>query len=331
MPASELLLDFYNKRYLPTKRRVPATEEQYRIQIGNLNRYFHTLAEPPDKPRSVTLADLSDELVTGAMNWLVDQGDVLPTANKLRSHINAVWNFASRWLAKRGVTILRPDNEPFRVDLEEPIAWTPEEFAAMLDATRHMPGVIGSQWGYVPAADWWELYVRLSYNCGARVSAMRGTPTAKLDLVRAEVLIPARVQKQHADQRCELFPRTVELIRRLKIVERGVPTLLGDWPYTTRTLTTHFAKLYVIAGIFPTIDDVPRSHKTHIMRKTLATNVADKHGVHKASELLGHSSIVVTRRYVDRRGVSAPSLRSLIPDPGGSPQAAPPLRIADVG
>ncbi len=328
------VLDFYDRFYQPARHpgdEQRTTREQYHVQIKLLNQFFRTLASRDGElPRDTQLGDLSDELIAGAMNWQVERGRARTTANKLRRTINAVWKYAARLLGKRGLTLARPDNERYREDLAEPIALLPDEFDRVLECCGTRRGRIGA----VSAADWWTFYVRLSFNVGGRVSAMRRIPTANLDFARSEVLVPACVQKQRKDQRLGLFPQTLAAGRKLRLAERGVELLLGDYPWQTATLRRHWAQLLVDAGIYTAVQDVPRELKLHALRKTLASMVAAQHGEHAACNVLGHSSVSITRRYIDTRHLQQPSVPQLINDPTGAPDGhRPTLRVvsADAG
>lgn len=321
------LIDYYDRRYQPAKHpgdEHRTTREQYRVQIANLNKFFRELAIRRDEPpRDVTLGDLSDELIVGAMNWQVERGRARPTANKLRRHINAVWASAARELAKQGQALPRPDNAKYREDLADPIALLPDEFSRLLTAIAVLRGSVGP----VPACDWWEFFVRLTFNVGGRVSAMRLIPTANLDCARGEVLVPASVQKNRRDQREALLPLTLVAARRLRLAERGVPTLLGDWPYTTATMRRHWSRLLVAAGFYTAVRDVPRSMKFHVLRKTFASQLAAEHGAHLACELCCHSSVNVTRRYLDPRYLRSQRVPDLIRDPVGTAAGGPALTL----
>lgn len=311
---SMTVLEYLQNFYWNGKRRVLATQIQYEIQVLHLNRFFRSLGNE----RDVTLEDLSDDLIGGCMAWLVDKGRSLSTANKVPAAINAIWTKAARALAKLGIVILRPDNEKYRVDFKEPYALTKEKFNLVLHTASKLPGKLyeGSS---VNKADWWDFYIRLTYNCMGRVSAMLGIPTANLDLVRGRVLVPSEVQKQHADQWIKLYPRTIQAAQRLQLKQRGVPTVLGDWPYVYRTLNRHWSLLLVAAGICESFDDVPRSHKLHLLRKTPATHTAMKVGINRTSEIIGHSSPMVTRGYVDTTQLEQPSMADYVDDPSGEP------------
>jgi integrase len=322
LSLSLTVLDFYDHYYQPAKHAGDlhrSTCAQYRIQIGNLNKYFRQ-----DADRDVTLGDLCDELVAAAMNWLVVRGRERTTANKLRGHINALWNFAARQFKKKGLALDRPDNDAYRVDKSEPIAFLPEELDLILKACGRQRGLVGS----VPAGTWWVAMALFVFSSALRINAARKVPTSNLDLVRGEVRVPARGQKQRKEQVLDLHVSTVTALRNLRLAERGVPTILGDWPYNTNTLRRYFARILVEAGIFPSVKMVPRELKFHALRKTLASQVFEKAGLHVACDRLGHSSVEVTKRYIDPRYKSQPRVRELVKDPLPTPpDARPPLTV----
>jgi integrase len=289
-------------------------------------RYYYGEPEPGEDGWPVlTLGDLSDSLIVGGMQMLVEVDRELITANKLRLHNNAIWNDA----VKKGLLETRPLNENSRIYLNEPVALLPDEFERVIASAEARKGNIGE----VPACVWWPAAIKFIFTLGVRITAALGIPTKSLDLVRGDVLVPAWVQKQRREQRLDLFSSTVETLRDLRLEERGVPTVLGDWPKSINTLRAHYKEIIVAAEIgYDSVDEVPSSLLFHCLRRTLASMLYERHGIHIVRDRLDHSSEVVTHRYIDPRFGSKPRVRELLPDPfapaGGD---APPLRIADCG
>jgi site-specific recombinase XerD len=308
------LLEFYRLVYQPAKHpgdRQRTTIESFESAIGVLDRFARDRQAVPGLygVQGVRLENLSDELVVGCMNWLVDQGRSRATANKLRRHINALWRLAQR----RSIVKTGPINERYRENLADPIAFLPEEFAKLLATAKRTRGWIGQ----APASDWWTFFLLLAYNVGGRIQALRLIETKSLDLTRGEVLLAAHTQKQRKDQRIKLFPSTLAACTKLKIVERRLPTLLGDCLFGSPWLRRKFSDLLVEAGLFTSRADIPRTLKFHALRKTLASKLAAEHGEHVACSILGHSQVTVTRRYIDPRYIATPSVPELIADPAG--------------
>jgi site-specific recombinase XerD len=301
------VIEFYDQVYLPAKHpgdKHRTTVGTYRGEIDKLDRFQReTLG------RDSLLDDLSNELICAVMNWLINQSRERTTANKFRTHLNAVWQFAVR----RGLIQQRPDNDKLRVDQGDPIAFLPDEKKALLAAARRMPGYVGP----VPAGDWWLATLLLCFSFGPRIKALRHLPTANLDLERGEVLLPAHWNKQRREQRRDLFPSGTSLWRSIAPHERGLACVLDDYPFTIRTLTEHFKRVHVLAGLVSKVDDVPEYWLWHCIRKTVASEICAVAGIHVACEVLGHSTIEVTKRYIDPRYTTQIRVRDLLDDPMG--------------
>lgn len=337
-----------------------ATCAEYRTQINNLNRsvqfpwwcerfdnparglplgrlyaefqsWLRNCGEPPSaKPIAghwpvLTLGDFSDALVVGAMHLLVECDRELTTANKLRLHVNAVWNAA----AERGLVPNRPANKNYRVNLAEPVALLPDEFERIIAAASRRTGMIGG----VPAGVWWPAALKFVFSLGVRITAAFGIPTRNLDLVRGDVLVPAWAQKQRREQRLDLFPSVTAALRELRLLERRIATVLGDWPHTINTLRDHYKEIIVAAEIgYDSTEAVPSSLLFHCLRRTLASMLYERHGIQVVCDRLGHSSTDVSARYIDPRYNGQPRIRDLLADPFATPpEERPPLRIAEVG
>lgn len=321
--TSTTLRDFYEQTYRPARHageRHRRSRAEARTQVNNFNRWWHEWCAQRDRPLAeVPLSlfdDFGDDSVTLAMAWLVDEGrERSPaTANKLRATINAIWRLA----AERGLVTRWPNNRRYRTDLEDPIALAPEEKAAVIAQAQRVRGNVGD----APAGDWWLMLVLLLLNSGARIRVMRHARTAGLDVARGELLLPARYQKQHRDQRLALWPSTRRQIARVGVVERGLECLLDDWPYTVDTLRRHYTQKILEPAGLPT----GPKHKFHCLRKTLGSEVAQADGVGTAQSILGHSSPSVTLRYIDPRYEHRPRVPELVADPLPSGPAAP-LRV----
>lgn len=359
--------ELYEHRYRPARHPGPSDKPtcvQYRVQINNYSRKwqfaewqslktqaslrgktdqqlyaeFHKALDPrrrnPYRPRwQAKISDLTDANVEAAMSFLVEVARENTTANKLRRHINAIWRYAE----SIGVLDSLPRNKKYRIEKREVIALFPDQIDMLLAAAARQPGYVGD----VPANLWWTGLILCLLELGVRISAARKIPTANLDFERCEVLVPSFAQKQRKDQRLDLFPDTVGLIKSWGLAERGVKSLLGDWPFNTNTLRRYYKKLLVEAGLFPSVDAVPSDVLFHCLRKTLASTIFTKHGIQAAMERLGHSAASVTWAYIGKGYRHEPKVCDLIEpfpnpmatatDPPPTPPPTPKLRVYRAG
>jgi integrase len=344
-----LISEFYETAYRPARHpgdEHRATVSEFRTQINNLNRLiqFPLWCEVYDNPARglpleavyqqfqwwlrrcdqptawLSVEDYSDRLIVDAMHFLVEVGRERITANKVRLQNNAIWRFAK----SRGLIATEPQNENYRINLDQPLALLPDELDRVLIAAAARPGMVGE----IPAGIWWPRALWFVFSSGVRITAAFGIPSKNLDLVRGEVLVPAWAQKNRREQRLDLFPNVVEMLRDLRLVERRISTVLGDWSLTINQMRRHYKEILVAADIgYGRVEDVPSSLLFHCLRKTLASMLCEKAGLHVACDRLGHSSVSVTRRYWDPRYGAAPSIAEILPNPLGSPPASPTLKV----
>lgn len=300
------LSHFFEACYCPHRfpgRETSATAEDYRVQIRNLNAYCHTLGMPEAR-----LSDLSSELLAGAVAWQIRRGRVAPTANKLARTIAAVWRYAHR----RGMIDTLPAVDRLPELLKEPECWSMDEFTRILDAAERMTGTVGQ----VSSSVFWPALLWTVLNTGSRISAVMRAPTSGLDLAGGWIKVPAEVQKHRKDMLFDLLPETRQALIALAPVGR-LDTVFGDWSHDRRSrgwraLTAGYRRILRAAGL---PDD--RRDLWHKVRRTFATLIAAKGGESVAQSLLGHSSIHVTRRYLDQRKLERPSVVSLLDIPRG--------------
>lgn len=299
------LSHFFENFYCPFRfpgREQSATAEDYRVQIRNLNAYHHSLGRG-----DVMVDDLSSELLGGAVAWQIRRGRTAPTANKLARTIAAVWRLAHR----RGLVDTLPVIDRLPEMLREPECWSMEEFGRILDVAEQAEGNVGE----VPAGIFWPALLWTVLNTGCRISAVMQAPTTGLDVEGGWIKINAEVQKHRRDMLFDLLPDSRAALISLDPKGRGLPTVFGDWPHDRtrrgwRALTKGYRAILSDAGL---PDD--RRDLWHKMRRTFATMIAAKGGESVAQGMLGHSSIQVTRRYLDHRKMSRPTVASLLDVP----------------
>lgn len=306
------LLSFFVDRYCQKATIAagsPRTVTAYRNDVDRFRQWHRER-----HGREPELLDLTPAGIESAMAWQLARGRKKPTANKLRRHLVAVRNYAVRCgeLPPLAPTeVVESVKEPHR----EPDCWSMGQWETILEAATRLRGSVGE----VPAAVWWEALLRTVYNTGARISAVMGIRCDLVDLAGGVLLIHAEIQKDAEDQRVTLLPRTVAALQALGAHGR-VPRLFDDWPHDRAVvqwpaLNRGLKRLLVDAGLFSSPADVTRRDLWHKIRRTFATAITAKAGMAVAQSMLGHSSLDVTKRYVDRSKLDVPSAARLLVDP----------------
>lgn len=308
------LLEFYHAVYWPQKHLAsPATTvDAYLREIGALQKYAdHERQQRGEPPRPLLVSDLSNELLARAMRWRLANDWSVPTANKLLRTISALWRFAHR----RGLIATLPDLDRLREPVYEPQCWSLDEVALILEACARRQGRAPRRGfvGQTPAGIWWSGLSLMILSTGARISAVMALRTADVDLDAGRVLVRAGTQKNKRDQLFDIKPEVCEVLRAYQAHGR-LERLFDDWPFDRSVvqwpaLQSHYEQILRAAGLSDGAKD-----KFHKLRRTFATFVTAKAGEVAAQSLLGHSSIAVTRRYIDKSKAGGPSARELLPD-----------------
>ncbi len=271
------LLDVCEKTYFPLNLRIRCkhTKDQYRYSIKNLSTFLR---------RDATLADLSDDNVTGMMRMLLDKGLDPHTVNGRKERINALWT----WIAKRGdmglskFPTVQNLPEPHRI----PRAWSESDLADLYEAAGKLDGFVGR----VPSSIWWSACLWLCWNTGERIGAILRAEWDHLD--HSILSLPFAIRKGGVKEAAyELWPET---IAALKDVRRyAADNLLLPFPYSEPTLYHRMAKLLRKAGL-----PVTRYTRFQKIRRTFATQLHKKGG--DATNAMQHSSESTTRaHYLD--------------------------------
>lgn len=238
-----------------------------------------------------TVANLTDDTVERFLAWLKRSGMANPTINRYRACLLAQWKHAWR---KRLVDDQPRDVAKFRVAKRVPEAWSAEEVAKILQQAEQVEGMIGG----VPAGAWWRGLLLTLYDTGLRIAAAMQLRSTDLNAERW-LSVPAEVQKQDADQTFRLHPETMTALLATHPHERE---WLFPWPYDSDNhygvLTKHYKRILKAAGL-----PLGRRDLFHKLRRTSATAVCDALDELAAKRHLGHSSLDVTRRYLDPRKI----------------------------
>lgn len=306
------IAEFFECRYRP-ERLIAAsgdTISSYRTTLRSLQHWWRRSARS-DQPR---LADFGDPLIVGVRNCELEKGNAPPTANKAVRNLAALANHA----ADCGLIHYRPRLKRLKVrEYErEPDAWTVEEFGRILEAAEDLEGYVGP----VKKRVWWPAMLLVVYSTGRRIDTVMQLPTARVNLETGWILAGWETQKERADQWMRLLPDTVTALRRLDPAGRDLRRVFDDWPYdrTQRgwpALTGGLRKILRMAGL-----PEGRRDLFHKIRRTYATLIAGQAGEVVAQQMLGHSSLSVTRRYLDRRQLKQPSAAELLPSPRPAPE-----------
>ena len=263
-----------NYRIKRLRGRSTNTLRLYRSSIRNLEKTLGRVA---------TLDDFTDETVGLVMQAMLDRGCSPFTANKERSQLIALWNFASRQgLVDRWPTILA-EPEPERV----PQAWLAEDVHQLQAAIAASTEFIGN----VPASIWWSTLIAICLDTGERIGAVTQSKWSWIE--RDWMLVPAEARKgRKRDRRYLLSRETLVKLSQLRKFAEG--DLIFVWPHHPTYLWRKYKRLLERAGLPHGAKD-----KFHRLRKTLGS-VAYAAGL-DAQDILDHQSRKTTKKYLDPR------------------------------
>ncbi|MDE2098826.1 MAG: site-specific integrase [Patescibacteria group bacterium] len=287
--ATSRLQDFFDGSY--QIQRLPngsdRTAHQYAVQLRHFSRWLGHAAK---------LTDLTDASVSAFMREHA-KGREAPTANKAYWCLVALWRYA----ADLGILKTRPTIPPLIEPERAPLAWTLDELRRLLRACQEEQGNIDG----VLASSWWTGLHWVLWSTGERRSATMAIETARTDIVRGEVIVPAEVRKgKRRDMVYRLLPQAVEHVSAIYSLDRQ---LLFPWPYCPETIYNHYKRILKRAGL-----PSDRKCKFQRMRRSFASHLEANGG--NATEALGHSTRRVTRKsYLDLRICGGQNPAALLP------------------
>lgn len=231
MIVAPTLADYLHGVYVPSRLDLGETAiQQYSIAISILERWAG---------RSLTLADLDEQLIC---RWLRDYkatGKSGRTVNNKRQAVLTLWQHGYDWdyigrPPRLGRVPRARENPPL------PTAWTVEEVGRLFHEARKLFGRLAGmpRKRYVLAA--FGLY----YDTGCRHSELHRLRTADVDLSKACVIF--RHTKTGKPRWCPLHQSTVDSLSRIYDIHRE---LLLPMPLCPSALRRRVQLLYQRAGV----------------------------------------------------------------------------------
>ncbi len=234
------------------------------------------------------LCELGDRVAAGFFEWLLARGQRPVTVNTHRARLFAIWRLAHQ----NGLVTAEPRVRKLPESVDVPDAWNEDELrriiAAPLSMTWRRP-VAG-----IDAGRYWHALLLVAYWTAMRTGTIRQLAWEDVDLDASSIRVPGRKMKNRRGQRFKIGTDAVAALQAIRLPDRE---LVFPWPHEAKWFCTRVTQIIAAAG-------VPRSSRArltgmHKMRRSVATITAMRRGVGAASELLGHSTSEVTRRYVD--------------------------------
>lgn len=249
--------------------------------------------------RTATIEDLSDETLMGLMEWLVERGLSVRTANKTRDQLCALWNF----LARKGIVKTFPECPALPQPQRTPVAWSRVELAKLWEALAAQGGWIAG----IPAGAYWLSLHSVAYDTLERIGAIRQLRWADLLVECQWAYFRSETRKgRRADFTAKLHPTTTAL---LESIRQPVREFVWPWEQNPTYFWTKYKALRQRAGLA-----TDAAHSFHCLRRTGAS-LAEAAGV-DASRLLGHASRATTQRhYLDPRVSGGQQAADVLPRP----------------
>ena len=231
------------------------------------------------------------------------------TVRGKRDSLWTLWRFAH----KKGLCDSSPPDRdelaPINWAKEDPTAWSPEQFAAVIDFSRRAPDVL-----------WWRSahWVSLLWTGWYSAERIGGLLSCRLDDLQGDVLyVRARRTKDKKAGAHRLKPELCDLIRSLKTlagpdVDPEFADRIWPWPHSINTLRARYRRDILRPAGLP--EDC--LHLFHCNRRSSLTELVNAAGIAAAQELARHSSPALTLdRYISKRLSRGKAASDVLPDP----------------
>lgn len=277
-------LEFFEKHYLP-RRLIGASQSSCANYRHNLNRFAKFLGRVP------MLTDLNDNTVVEFQGWMLNTGLSAASANCSRSGLLALWRYA----VKRGFLAEGPrDVEKLKEPRRLPESWTMEEMGRIIEAARNQPRPVRGI--PCPPGVFFETLILVAYDTALRLRALRNIRRSDWNPDRSELTVEAEYMKHKVSQTFTVSQQTAQAINRMIGQSDPGREILFDWSMQEEALHYSYRQILKRAGLYKGPKD-----SFHKLRRTAASHLTKVLGIEAASRQLGHSSVQMTRRYVDPR------------------------------
>lgn len=272
--------------------------------------------------RFQSLTGISDigELSTGMVDDFIaerrlDRGHraefVSPaTVNKDLRNLRTAFGKAKRWkLISDDIEI-----DMLPVTMHEPRFMTIVQYDELI---RHLAIAERPELRLIQPAAWWEAFLSFQIMTGWRRSQVLSLQWGDIDLMNAQVHVPASRTKGRRYARVALLPNLIRLLLRLKIdPESEDPRApVFEWPHALRTLYHDLQAIQDAANVRPPYDreyDYQPYFGFHDFRRSFATWNAGQLDLFELQHLMQHQSLETTQLYAamsqERRAIAADKL-----------------------
>lgn len=299
-----MLLSHYFETFYVLRPRVRSerTRQFYRDEIHKLERCHGG---------PLLLEELSEPLVLRSCREQLAAGRSYATVQKHQTAIRALWAYAHKKRNSLGINVAEvPEFERWPELEREPECWSIDELSKILSAAA----LEGGFYGTTPAGLFWQALIMTCYQTGGRISAVMRARWEDYDAECGLLLLKAEFAKDKADTRAHLPAPLMDLLARLP---REGERIFDAWPYDRHTRTHSYTSLARKFGriIKASGMECQPGERFHRLRRTFATYVASKLGKSVAQTMLGHSSLRVTERYLDKSKLDVPRACDVLPEP----------------
>jgi integrase len=256
--------------------------------VADTTRYQFKLAmrRLHDHYGDIKLDEMTDAIAADHFQWLRRERELKAvTVNGSRTY----WFMAWRYAYEKGLVSKLPTLRKLKETVPPVDCWEPDECRTIIANVG--AAVVRPRFGF-DAEAFWRAVLLLDWYTGARAGTLLKLRRRDLDFATGWLSIPGEFVKNRRSKKYRLAQEAVDAVRLVADDERLLP-----FPFSREAFHSQFRRILQAADVSPGQRD--SMHRLHRWRRSVATEIAVRLGLHAAMAMLDHQDMKTTMRYVD--------------------------------
>lgn len=293
LPPAEpgTLRHFCETTFAPERLYDVADTTRYQFRLAMRRLYDHY--------GDIRLDEMTDALAADHFQWLRREREIKAvTVNGQRAYWFTTWRYAY----EKGLVPKLPTLRKLKETMPPVDCWEPDECRQIIANV----GVVASpRFGFDGAA-FWKAVLLVDWYTGLRAGTLLKLRRRDLDFETGWLTVQGEFSKNRRSKKYRLGAEAIEAVRLVADDDMLLP-----FPFSKGAFHAQFREILEAADVSP--GQRESMHRMHRWRRSVATEIAVRLGLHAAMCMLDHQDMKTTLRYVDVSRLPGNDLSVVLP------------------